>query len=243
MQDHTTIAPQSETTVNEPHKLCTNPNCERAGQLLPLSEFHKNKNRKDGHVERCKDCILKAMKNRYNRPKTFVTKKQCYNPSCRRYGQVLPIDEFNKSTASPDGYFYICRECANERVRKQRERDPDNKEKTNVYARYFRKTLKGRINDRRGKKKYRQSPKGRLNDAERRKRDKQKMQARSALNHAVDTGKLPPPTACKCFVCGNAAKEYHHYLGYEPKHHLDVKPVCKMCHAAIHHAQASDTRS
>lgn len=243
MQDHTTIALQNETTSDEPRKRCTNPNCERAGQLLPLSEFHKSKNRKDGHVERCKKCVTNSMKQRYNLPKKEVLEKQCFNKNCRRYGQVLPISEFNRHCASPDGYFYICRECANERVKRQRENDPDNKEKTNAYARYFRKTTKGRINDRRGKKKYRQSEKGRLNDAQRRQRDKHKMRARYALNRAVDTGKLPPATECQCFVCGNPAKEYHHYLGYEPEHHLDVKPVCKKCHASIHHSQASDTRS
>lgn len=244
MQDHTTIAPQSETTINEPRKCCTNPNCERAGQLLPLSEFHKSKNRKDGHVARCKKCVISHMNQRYsNLQKVEVIEKQCGSKTCRRSGQLLPVSEFNRQTTSLDGYAPVCRECANKRLSKQRANDPNNKEKTNAYARYFRKTPKGRINDQRGKKKYRQSEKGRLNDMRRRQRDKHKMRARYALNRAVSVGKLFPATECECFICGNPAKEYHHYLGYEPEHYLDVKPVCKKCHASIHHPQSSDTRS
>jgi hypothetical protein len=56
MQDHTTAAPQSETTANEPRKRCTNPNCERVGQLLPLSEFYRNSKNSDKHDGQCKVC-------------------------------------------------------------------------------------------------------------------------------------------------------------------------------------------
>jgi len=241
MQDHTTAAPQGETPLTEDKKCCTHPNCTRAGQLLPLSEFYKAASGKPASY--CKACIKRLAAERYNKPKQVVITKICHSKTCRRSGQLLPVSEFNKQTASLDGYAPVCRECANKRLNKQRSSDPNNKEKTNAYASYFRKTTKGRINDRQGKKKYRQSEKGRLNDARRRQRDKHKMKARYALNRAVDIGKLPPATECQCFVCGNPAKEYHHYLGYEPEHHLDVKPVCKMCHASIHHSQTSDTRS
>lgn len=37
-------------------KICVNPNCERAGQALLLSEFNKNSGKKDGLNTACKLC-------------------------------------------------------------------------------------------------------------------------------------------------------------------------------------------
>ena len=38
-------------------KCCTNPNCKRAGEPLPLTDFHKRVSNNDGLETRCKECI------------------------------------------------------------------------------------------------------------------------------------------------------------------------------------------
>lgn len=42
-------------------KFCTNPECKRKGQLLPLSEFNKRKASSDGHQHRCRECAKEAL--------------------------------------------------------------------------------------------------------------------------------------------------------------------------------------
>lgn len=62
------------------------------------------------------------------------------------------------------------------------------------------------------------------------KKSQRSIQARDALNNAIKAGKIPPPTSQKCAYCDSKASQYHHYLGYEEKHWLHVKPVCRKCH-------------
>lgn len=60
---------------------------------------------------------------------------------------------------------------------------------------------------------------------------KAKREAAQAVNTAVwSYGSLPKASACQCAICGQAAHHYHHYLGYEPEHWLDVIPLCRPCH-------------
>lgn len=52
----------------------------------------------------------------------------------------------------------------------------------------------------------------------------EKVKARSALNHAKQSGKVE---AVPCAICGSVQDlEAHHYAGYEPEHHLDVVWLC-----------------
>ena len=64
--------------------------------------------------------------------------------------------------------------------------------------------------------------------------NKQRAVARYTVSNAVQYGKLPRASSLTCTRCGQPAKEYHHHNGYEPEHALDVAPVCKSCHYAIH---------
>lgn len=69
-------------------------------------------------------------------------------------------------------------------------------------------------------------------------RDGDKLQARQRINVEVRTGRRPHPNALPCADCGHVwsegerRHEYDHHLGYAAKHHLDVEPVCTICHAA-----------
>lgn len=59
--------------------------------------------------------------------------------------------------------------------------------------------------------------------------------ARTTVNRAVRTGKLPNASTLPCATCAAPAREYHHHLGYERSNWLMVIPVCAQCHKD-HHA-------
>jgi len=67
-------------------------------------------------------------------------------------------------------------------------------------------------------------------------RDGDKKQARQRINVEVRTGHRPHPNTIACVDCGHEWKagerrhEYDHHKGYAPEHHLDVEPVCTVCH-------------
>ena len=58
-----------------------------------------------------------------------------------------------------------------------------------------------------------------------------KTAAVAAVSKAVwQDGTLPRVVTQRCVACGQSAAQYHHYLGYEPEHWLDVQPLCLSCH-------------
>lgn len=62
----------------------------------------------------------------------------------------------------------------------------------------------------------------------------ERRQAKNAVYWAIRKNKLPHPKTLQCSYGNHKAEQYHHYKGYEPKHWLDVEPVCKVCHRKIH---------
>lgn len=65
--------------------------------------------------------------------------------------------------------------------------------------------------------------------------EKVQQQAGSALNYAIRRGKLPKVSTLICTDCGSPACHYHHHLGYEKEHWLDVIPLCRGCHRRRHY--------
>ncbi len=61
----------------------------------------------------------------------------------------------------------------------------------------------------------------------------EKVKARSAVNHAIESGRLADPLTLKCAYCGSQAKHYHHRNGYGLERWLDVQPVCTQCHGIL----------
>jgi hypothetical protein len=55
--------------------------------------------------------------------------------------------------------------------------------------------------------------------------------ARYILNNAISRRKFPSPRKLNCFVCGQKAREYHHFDYNKP---MKVKPICSKCHKTIH---------
>lgn len=66
-----------------------------------------------------------------------------------------------------------------------------------------------------------------------RERLKPRQKARDAVMIAVRSRRIPRPDELSCTGCGKPGQQYHHYLGYEREHWLDVIPVCRRCHRSF----------
>ncbi len=73
-------------------------------------------------------------------------------------------------------------------------------------------------------------------------RDPVKDLARNMVARAIRRGALPHPNDMPCQDCGHiqfpngtraerTRHEYDHVAGYSSEHHLNVEPVCTLCHA------------
>jgi hypothetical protein len=58
--------------------------------------------------------------------------------------------------------------------------------------------------------------------------------AHDAIRWAVKRGRLAPASSQVCMDCGAAARHYHHHLGYDRSHWLDVVALCARCHRRRH---------
>ncbi len=137
------------------------------------------------------------------------------------------LDEFYKSKSGKYGQTAACRQCTIKGVKKYRQ-TPAGKES----VRRYNDSPHGRANNRR----HRRSPKGKATLRRCGKRDRKeqphKMKARHAISNAIRSGQLLTASTQKCKQCGNQANQYHHHLGYDNKHWLDVIPLCYRCHSA-----------
>ena len=59
-------------------------------------------------------------------------------------------------------------------------------------------------------------------------------QANKFVQKAVRANKLPRISTLKCATCKSQAQHYHHWLGYDRSHWLDVVPLCIRCHRYLH---------
>lgn len=57
--------------------------------------------------------------------------------------------------------------------------------------------------------------------------------AHAAISYAVSKGRLNRAATFLCVSCNNQAHEWHHHLGYQPEHWLDVIPLCLSCHRSL----------
>lgn len=61
-------------------------------------------------------------------------------------------------------------------------------------------------------------------------KNKHRHRAKARVKTAIRIGILEPANSQSCLKCSCQAHDYHHYLGYEPKHWFDVIPLCIKCH-------------
>lgn len=55
-----------------------------------------------------------------------------------------------------------------------------------------------------------------------------------AVRREVRNGRMPAVRSLLCADCGKPARHYHHHLGYDAEHRLDVLPLCYRCHTRRH---------
>lgn len=68
-----------------------------------------------------------------------------------------------------------------------------------------------------------------------------KRQAHNFITRKVQLGDLPSAPSRRCIDCGEPARDYHHHLGYEHIHWLDVVPLCRTCHKMRHARDESES--
>ena len=132
--------------------------------------------------------------------------------SCSKCKQNLPLSEFHKAYTKKGGLKCACKACRN------------------MYDKAYRETDNRKAVQRR----YAQSPKGKAVYQQDQRRHPDRYAARHAINNTVRNGKRPPAKDLLCLYCLQPATCWHHHLGYEPEHYLDVVPVCRRCHVREH---------
>ena len=136
---------------------------------------------------------------------------------CIKCGEGKDLSAFPKNKGNKDGRHGKCRVCTNDYLRAHRATPAGAaKEKQRQQERY----LRDQENIRERHRGYR------LAHPERNK-------ANDAIKTAVRRGELAPASACQCNDCSKPAVDLHHH-SYEPKHWLDVVPLCASCHRIRH---------
>ena len=121
---------------------------------------------------------------------------------------TVPLVGFHKRAASEDGLSARCKECQA------------------VYNVNYRATPEGKEVELRGSARYRE-------------KYPEKIAAHTAVTVAIRKGDVARAEDCLCNICASLmgempAKTYHHLLGYEHEHRLDVVPLCATCHSEEH---------
>lgn len=160
--------------------------------------------------------------------------KQC--PKC---GEEKALSAFGMNRTTRDGLQSYCKPCRNA-MQAEIRKTPEYREYYNAYMRRPEPRAKARARHRRNyQTEYHQEWRRRY-----RQEQHDKVNARDAVRWQVDSGRIPAPGALSCGDqldangriaghgdgCGAPAQQYHHYLGYEAGHRLDVQAVCFVCH-------------
>ena len=81
--------------------------CPRCKKIKPIECFHKNKCRRDGRSDYCKECKKAFQQSRKNIVQDIPLEKQC------SYCKVIkPSSEFQRTKNNLDGLQGMCKECA-----------------------------------------------------------------------------------------------------------------------------------
>lgn len=169
---------------------------------------------------------------------------------CNKCKIAKPTSKFYVKKDTKDGFSYSCKKCHQAFMRERRKKNPEkvctiniksyykHREKALEIHRKYRHTERGKAAMEKGRKKYFQTEKGK-ETAKRgskkwREKNKIKSKAFDKVIISVRKGIIPPIKTCECAHCGNQAKHYHHYIGYEKEHWLDIIPLCRKCHTIVH---------
>lgn len=174
--------------------------CSKCKEAKQLSEFSKDKNKKDGLGHYCKNCqkIYMAKYQKTAKGKISGCKRQ------KKYRKTAKGKANRKRyNQSEEG------KAVNKRYRQS--------EKGKIIEKRYRQSEKGKTVRRENAKRFKF-------------RHPNNIKAKHAVSNAICAGKLPRPDTKLCHYCPKPAEEYHHWHGYEPEHWFDIVPVCKDCH-------------
>jgi len=195
--------------------------CTKCKKDLPRTDFYASRYAKSGLSSWCKECTKAYQRKRS--AKICVTTPVVTEKTCSRCGRTLPAVLFHRHRRSLDGLVSHCAECLS-----KRQRTDAGREIKRVAARKFAHSAKGRRYIREYSRYYRK-----IHVAE--------SKARSAVSRATRDGHLPRANTQVCVQCGQAAEQYHHYLGYEHEHAINVIPLCRTCHIRQHQQPGTET--
>lgn len=195
--------------------------CSKCKKIKPLSEFYKDRSKKDGLQHRCKICLKIFISHYQKTKKGKATKK--------RYRQT------------DKGKAYYKRYMKTEKGKAAQKRYQQSEKGKRLALRRIKKynqTEKGKLSRKRARQRYCKTEIGRKKAAERTRKHKRNHpfypSVMRKIRIAIRDEILPDPKKLKCINCGKKAKDYHHHLGYAKEHRLDVIPVCRLCHLKIH---------
>lgn len=141
----------------------------------------------------------------------LITTRQC--TKCKT---SYPLTDCYRNKQRPDGRHPICKHCMKAYLQ-----SPAGRRAHRAACTRYSKTPTGRDISSRCKVRYR------ANHPDRAK-------AHNAVMNAVGAGILPRARTLGCTHCFAQATQYHHY-SYAQEDWLNVVPICRMCHNAIHH--------
>lgn len=154
---------------------------------------------------------------------------------CNKCHQTKSFNEFQKDRNKKDGYSTICKSCRKaykdlpEVKARSKERERTNQIK--FTRKQYRLSGRGREIAQESYKRHYDSIYA--NQVERHNKDPRKRQAKAKVASEVRAGRMSKAKDFNCSYCPNRASDYHHYLGYDLIHWLDVIPVCRTCHVGI----------
>ena len=140
---------------------------------------------------------------------------------CAKCKQEKHLTLFSKHKCKKDGLQTWCKDCRA------------------VAASIYERTSKCKLQ----RKRYKQSPQRRLIskaiDAKRRPLFPDRIKVANYLYRVIKKGFIMPAADLLCIRCISPAHCWHHHLGYDMKHALDVLPMCRSCHIAEHKSLAA----
>lgn len=193
--------------------------CSKCKEIKPTSEFFRNRTCKDNLNYWCKSC-RKILNNKYEKTAKCKATRKHYRQSERGKAAQKRYQQTEKG-----------KQANRRKVKKYSQTQIGKQNKIWWDYKYYH-SEKGQKN----RKQYLQSIKAKkcaLKCASSyRRNNPEKVKAHQMVNKLVQLNVLPRPDSLQC-LCGNKAKDYHHYKGYEPEYWFDILPICRKCHIAI----------
>lgn len=197
--------------------------CIDCKEVKVASQFGRLSQSPDKLRNICRECE----KVRYqNRKKGYETPpdgylKICPKIRCTHEGKPLVAkDHFRRHLGNKDTYYNYCKDCEKE----------------------FQKSVKSIKLHNKAVSKYSRSAKGIATRKQSYKNNFVKVQARRAVNHAVDIGYLKSAKSFNCYDCALQAKQvqahsWHHIAGYDKENWFVILQLC------WHHHVIRDTKT